>query len=47
MRLMRAYLEADVKRWILELILGEKIVWRASLKLMRNAESDVGGKYDF
>lgn len=44
---MRGPIWADVKRWILELILGEKIVWRASLKLMRNAESDVGGKYDF
>ena len=41
---MRRLIWADVKRWILELTLCEKRVWRASLKLMRNTESNVRGK---
>ena len=38
---MRGLISVDVKRWILELTLCEKSVWRASLKLMRNTESSV------
>lgn len=45
--MIRGLIWADVKRWILELTLCEKSVWRASLKLMRNTESNVVGKYIF